>query len=44
MQTDGPRLTDNEYNSDNTKRLNVEELKALLLTLDYVKDQLSSAN
>ena len=44
VQTDGPRLTDNEYNSDNTKRLNVEELKALLLTLDYVKDQLSSVN
>jgi len=44
VQTDGPRLNNNEYNSDNTKRLNVEELKALLLTLDYVKDQLASVN
>ncbi len=29
-----------EYNSDNTKRLNVEELKELLLTLDYVNEEL----
>jgi len=40
LQTDGPRLIDHEYNSDNTKRLNVEELKELLLTLDYVQDEL----
>lgn len=33
---------DGEYNSDNTKRLNVEELKELLLTLDYVKEELVS--
>ena len=44
VQTDGPRLNNDEYNSDNTKRLNVEELKALLLTLDYVKEQLASVN
>lgn len=31
-----------EYNSENTYRLNVEELKELLLTLDYVKDELAS--
>ena len=37
---DGPRLQNSEYNSDNTKRLNVEELKKLLLTLDYVKEEL----
>lgn len=42
VQTDGPRLIDQEYNSDNTKRLNVEELKELLLTLDYVQDELKS--
>lgn len=30
----------NEYNSDNTKRLNVEEIKSLLLELDYVKEEL----
>jgi UDP-N-acetylglucosamine 4,6-dehydratase/5-epimerase len=40
VQTDGPRLINEEYNSDNTKRLNVKELKELLLTLDYVKEQL----
>jgi len=42
LQTDGPRLIDQEYNSDNTKQLNVEELKELLLTLDYVQDELKS--
>ncbi len=40
VQTDGPKLVDEEYNSDNTKRLNVEELKKLLLTLDYVQIEL----
>jgi UDP-N-acetylglucosamine 4,6-dehydratase/5-epimerase len=40
MQEDGPKLQEVEYNSDNTKRLNVEELKKLLLTLDYVKQEL----
>jgi len=42
VQQDGPSLIDKEYNSDNTKRLNVEEMKELLLTLDYVKDELKS--
>ena len=42
LQTDGPRLIDMEYNSDNTRRLNVEELKELLLTLDYVQEELKS--
>lgn len=42
LQTDGPRLIDHEYNSDNTKRLNVKELKELLLTLDYVQNELKS--
>jgi UDP-glucose 4-epimerase len=37
---DGPRLQEEEYNSDNTKRLDVEELKELLLTLDYVREEL----
>tara|TARA_B100000795_G_scaffold195505_1_gene149663 strand:+ start:635 stop:1657 length:1023 start_codon:yes stop_codon:yes gene_type:complete len=40
LKEDGPRLQDEEYNSDNTKRLNVEELKELLLTLDYVREEL----
>ena len=42
LQTDGPRLIDQEYNSDNTQRMNTEELKELLLTLDYVKTELNS--
>jgi UDP-glucose 4-epimerase len=42
IQTDGPRLIDHEYNSDNTQRMNTEELKELLLTLDYVKTELNS--
>lgn len=41
VQTDGPKLIDEEYNSNNTKRLNVAELKELLLTLDYVKKELN---
>jgi UDP-glucose 4-epimerase len=42
VQTDGPRLVDKEYNSENTKRLNVNELKELLLTNDYVQEQLNN--
>jgi UDP-glucose 4-epimerase len=40
VQEDGPVLKDEEYNSDNTKRLSVSELKELLLTLDYVREEL----
>lgn len=40
VNEDGPRLKDEEYNSDNTKRLNVKELKKLLLTLNYVRKEL----
>lgn len=40
LKEDGPRLQNEEYNSDNTKRLNVKELKELLLTLDYVREEL----
>lgn len=42
VQTDGPALVKDEYNSDNTEQLNVEHLKELLLTLDYVKEELES--
>ena len=42
LQKEGPKLKDDEYNSDNTKRLNVAELKELLLTLDYVQEELKS--
>ena len=40
VQEEGHTLVEEEYNSNNTKRLNVEELKELLLTLDYVQDEL----
>lgn len=33
-----------EYNSHNTERLNIEQVKERLLELDYVKDQLASWN
>jgi len=41
VQEDGPKLQDKEYNSDNTTRLNVAELKELLLSLDYVQNELT---
>lgn len=41
-QEDGPKLVDNEYNSDNTESLDVEKLKKLLLTLDYVNEELAT--
>lgn len=37
----GHRFDVPDYNSDNAKMLNVEELKQLLLTLDYVKERLN---
>jgi len=42
VQEDLPHLVDTEYNSDNTNRLNVEELKKLLLTLEYVQSEINS--
>jgi UDP-glucose 4-epimerase len=44
IQDDGADLVDYEYNSDNTTRLDVEPLKALLLTLDYVQKELAYKN
>ena len=44
LKEDGPRLQDEEYNSDNTKRLNVEQLKDLLLSLEYVREELGLVN
>ncbi len=41
-ETGGAPLLNVEYNSDNTKILNVTELKELLLTLDYVQEELIS--
>lgn len=41
MKKDGPKLTDQEYNSDNTRRLSIPELKELLLSLEYVQEELA---
>jgi UDP-glucose 4-epimerase len=38
----GHRVDCEEYNSDNTHRLNIKELKGLLLSLDYVKNELKN--
>lgn len=40
LQEGGPNLVDYEYNSDNTTRLNIDELKSLLLSLEYVQKEL----
>ncbi len=42
VKTDGPKLVNHEFNSDNAERLNVEQMKELLLTLDYVKNELNN--
>ncbi|MCH4896278.1 NAD-dependent epimerase/dehydratase family protein [Marinilabiliaceae bacterium JC040] len=40
----GNRIDYEEYNSDNTNRLKIDEIKKLLLSLDYVKDELENYN
>ncbi|WP_305880126.1 hypothetical protein [Treponema sp. OMZ 792] len=35
-------MSHEEYNSDNTKRLSVQELKDMLLNLDYVQNELKT--
>jgi UDP-N-acetylglucosamine 4,6-dehydratase len=40
VQEDGPKLVEDEYNSHNTKLLNVKELKELLLSLEDVRNAL----
>lgn len=42
IQQEGSKLIDEEYNSHNTTRLDVEGMKKLLLTLDYVQAELNS--
>ena len=37
----GHRVDFEEYNSDNTKRLNVNEMKEILLSLDYIQNELN---
>ena len=41
IQDDGPKLQETEYNSDNTEILDVAGLKKLLLTLEYVREELA---
>lgn len=36
----GEKISDREYNSSNTKRLNIQELKDILLSLEYVQNEL----
>ncbi|MTI19529.1 UDP-glucose 4-epimerase, partial [Fulvivirga sp. RKSG066] len=40
VQEDGPKLQDEDYSSENTQILDTEELKKLLLTIDYVREEL----
>jgi UDP-glucose 4-epimerase len=42
LQEDGPKLISEEYNSHNTNRLTKDELKKILLTLDYVQEELKN--
>jgi UDP-glucose 4-epimerase len=42
VQEDGPKLVEDEYNSHNTKLLNVVELKELLLSLEDVRNELEN--
>ncbi len=42
LQEDGPKLVNEEYNSHNTNQLTKDELKKLLLTLDYVQEELKN--
>lgn len=44
VEGDKELSTDKEYNSDNTERLNVEQIKNKLLTLDYVREELKGWN
>lgn len=39
---DGPKISETEYNSTNTRQLNVAQLKELLLSLEYVRQELAS--
>jgi UDP-N-acetylglucosamine 4,6-dehydratase len=44
IQEDGPKLVNEEYNSHNTNQLTKAELKELLLTLDYIQEELQKHN
>jgi UDP-glucose 4-epimerase len=42
LQEEGPKLNNEEYNSHNTNQLTKDELKKLLLTLDYIQKELKN--
>jgi UDP-glucose 4-epimerase len=42
VKEEGIKLVDEEYNSHNTKRLDVEEMKKLLLSLDEIQAELKN--
>jgi len=42
IQEEASKLVQEEYNSHNTDRLDVQKMKDLLLTLDYVKSELAN--
>ncbi|MGN6605364.1 MAG: polysaccharide biosynthesis protein [Ginsengibacter sp.] len=42
IQQEGTQLIDKEYNSENTSRLNISQLKDLLSSLPYVRNELDS--
>lgn len=44
VEGDQKLASEDEYNSHNTERLNIEQIKEKLLNLDYVKEQLESWN
>ncbi len=44
VEGDQKLSADKEYNSDNTERLNVEQIKEKLLSLDYVRKELNYFN
>lgn len=42
LKGDQKLSSEDEYNSHNTERLNIEQIKEKLLQLDYVREQLES--
>ncbi len=42
--TDGARLLDHEYNPNHRRQLDVDELKQLLSSLEYMQQELNSVN
>ena len=41
LGNDAKRATIEEFNSDNTRRLNLEEIKAKIASLEYIQNELN---